>query len=52
MRIRRCLASAGYPTAGYPTGVIQGRWLASATQPITRVRKSPLSEVQQQGPSW
>lgn len=32
-------------TAGYPTGVIQGRWMECSSQPVPKVRKLPLSEV-------
>jgi hypothetical protein len=34
-------------TAGYPTGMIQGRWMECATQPVPQVRKVALSEVRQ-----
>jgi hypothetical protein len=32
-------------TTGYPTGVIQGRWMSCDTQPIPTVRKVALAEV-------
>jgi len=32
-------------TAGYPTGVIQGRWLDCSSQPVPTVRKVALAEV-------
>ncbi|VWX47215.1 DUF1214 domain-containing protein [Novosphingobium sp. 9U] len=32
-------------TAGYPSGVVQGRWMECSTQPVPKVRKLPLSQV-------
>jgi hypothetical protein len=32
-------------TAGYPTGVIQGRWTDCDSQPIPTIRKVPLADV-------
>jgi hypothetical protein len=32
-------------TAGYPSGVIQGRWMECSTQPVPVVRKVPLAQV-------
>jgi hypothetical protein len=32
-------------TAGYPSGMIQGRWMECSTQPIPKVRKLSLSAV-------
>ena len=33
-------------TAGYPSGVIQGRWVGCSSQPVPTVRKVPLKDVQ------
>jgi hypothetical protein len=32
-------------TAGFPTGVIQGRWVGCSSHPVPTVRKLPLAEV-------
>lgn len=32
-------------TAGYPNGVIQGRWMECSTEPVPTVRKLPLAQV-------
>lgn len=32
-------------TAGYPTGVIQGRWMECSSQPVPTVRRVALAEV-------
>lgn len=37
-------------TAGYPTGVVQGRWTNCDTQPIPSVRKVALQEVRKSLP--
>jgi hypothetical protein len=34
-------------TSGYPTGVVQGRWMECATQPVPTVRKVALGAVRQ-----
>ena len=34
-------------TAGYPTGVVQGRWMECSSQPVPSVRKVALSAVRQ-----
>jgi hypothetical protein len=50
--ILRIVVSAGDPgvpnwldTAGYPTGVIQGRWLDCSCKPVPTVRKVALADV-------
>jgi hypothetical protein len=38
-------------TAGYPEGLVQGRWFGCGTAPIPRVRKLPLVEIRGAIPS-
>lgn len=37
-------------TAGYPSGMIQGRWMECSTQPVPQVRKVALSQVRKHLP--
>jgi hypothetical protein len=38
-------------TAGYPTGVIQGRWAECDTQPVPSVRKVAFADIRKQLPA-
>jgi hypothetical protein len=38
-------------TAGYPTGVIQGRWLDCSSKPVPTVRKVALADVKKSLPA-
>jgi hypothetical protein len=38
-------------TAGYPTGVVQGRWMECSSKPIPTVRKVALSDVRKSLPA-
>jgi hypothetical protein len=38
-------------TAGYPTGVIQGRWMECSSKPVPTVRKVALADVKRSLPA-
>jgi len=38
-------------TSGYPTGVIQGRWVDSSSQPVPTIRKVALADVRKALPA-